>query len=110
MPRQARLDTPGTLHHVMIRGIERSPIFRDEQDRQDFISRAGILTQGTGTKIAAWALMSNHVHLLFFSIKSKGTWIKIPIRKIYNANKEVEGEGDLNTLNNVPDPLAHLLE
>jgi hypothetical protein len=23
MPRQARLDSPGTLHHVMIRGIER---------------------------------------------------------------------------------------
>jgi REP element-mobilizing transposase RayT len=51
----------------MIRGIERSPIFKDDQDRQDFISRTGILAQGTGTKIVAWALMSNHVHLLFFS-------------------------------------------
>jgi putative transposase len=67
MPRQARLDTPGTLHHVMIRGIERSPIFKDDQDRQDFISRMGMLAQETGTKILAWALMSNHVHLLFFS-------------------------------------------
>jgi len=67
MPRQARLDAPGTLHHVMIRGIERSPIFKDDQDRQDFISRMGMLAQETGTKILAWALMSNHVHLLFFS-------------------------------------------
>ena len=67
MPRQARLDAPGTLHHVMIRGIERSPIFRDDQDRQEFISRMGSLAQKTGTRILAWALMSNHVHLLFFS-------------------------------------------
>ena len=67
MPRQARLDAPGTLHHVMIRGIERSPIFKDDQDRQDFVSRMGMLAQETGTKILAWALMRNHVHLLFFS-------------------------------------------
>jgi putative transposase len=67
MPRQARLDAPGTLHHVMIRGIERSPIFKDDQDRQDFTSRMGMLARETGTKIFAWALMRNHVHLLFFS-------------------------------------------
>ena len=67
MPRQARLDAPGTLHHVMIRGIERSPIFRDDQDRHDFVSRAGILAQETGTRILAWTLMKNHVHLLLFS-------------------------------------------
>ena len=28
MPRQSRLDAPGTLHHVMGRGIETSKIFR----------------------------------------------------------------------------------
>lgn len=34
MPRQARLDAPGTLHHVMIRGIEGREIFRDDVDRR----------------------------------------------------------------------------
>ncbi len=67
MPRHARLDAPGTLHHVMIRGIEKSPIFKDDQDRQEFTSRMGRLAQETGTRILAWALMRNHVHLLFFS-------------------------------------------
>ena len=67
MPRQARLDAPGTLHHVMIRGIEKAPIFKDDQDRQDFTSRMGMLAQESRTKIVAWALMRNHVHLLFFS-------------------------------------------
>jgi len=28
MPRTARLDTPGLLHHIMIRGIERRKIFK----------------------------------------------------------------------------------
>ena len=29
MPRQPRLDAPGTLHHVIIRGIEKRPIVTD---------------------------------------------------------------------------------
>jgi REP element-mobilizing transposase RayT len=51
----------------MVRGIERTPIFKDNQDRQDFISRIGIIAQQTRTKILAWVLMGNHVHLLLFS-------------------------------------------
>lgn len=67
MPRQARLDAPGTLHHVMIRGIEGAQVFQDDQDRMDFISRLGRLLEKTGTQILAWVLMDNHVHLLIFS-------------------------------------------
>lgn len=67
MPRRARLDAPGILHHVMVRGIEGCPIFRDDQDREDFISRIRQRVKKTGTKILAWVLMSNHVHLLIFS-------------------------------------------
>jgi putative transposase len=39
MPRQARLDAPGTLHHVMVRGIEGRSLFRDNRDRQDLVAR-----------------------------------------------------------------------
>jgi len=39
MPREARLDAPGTLHHVMGRGIERTDIFRTDEDRNDFLNR-----------------------------------------------------------------------
>ena len=56
MPRQARLDAPGILHHVMVRGIEGCPIFLDDQDRQDFVSRISELVEKTGTKVLAWAL------------------------------------------------------
>ncbi|MFC1840548.1 hypothetical protein ACFL1N_13270 [Thermodesulfobacteriota bacterium] len=39
MLRTARLDAPGVLHHVMIRGIEGKKIFRNNKDRNDFIER-----------------------------------------------------------------------
>ena len=67
MPRGARLDAPGTLHHVMIRGIERRTIVDDEKDREDFVSRLGKLSEETETAIYAWALMTNHAHILLRS-------------------------------------------
>jgi REP element-mobilizing transposase RayT len=68
MPRQARLDAPGTLHHIMARGIEEVKIFRDDQDRNDLLARIDGLVLKTGTRILAWALMDNHIHFLLFSI------------------------------------------
>jgi len=65
MPRTARLDTPGVLHHVMIRGIERRKIFRNNKDREDFIERLESLCPGTHTNCYAWAFIPNHAHFLF---------------------------------------------
>jgi REP element-mobilizing transposase RayT len=67
MPRQARLDVPGTLHHIILRGIEKKPIFDDDLDREAFVKRMGDLILETGTKIYAWSLMTNHAHLLLRS-------------------------------------------
>jgi len=50
MPRQARLDALGSLHHVMIRGIERKSIFLDNEDRKDFVVRLGNLAKETGIR------------------------------------------------------------
>jgi REP element-mobilizing transposase RayT len=67
VPRQARLDAPGTLHHVIVRGIEKRRIVDDEKDRESFVSRLGDLAAETQTKIYAWSLMTNHAHLLLRS-------------------------------------------
>lgn len=64
MPRYARLDAPGVLHHVMARGIEQSRIFRDRRDREDFIRRLSELATTNALVIYAWALLPNHFHLL----------------------------------------------
>jgi putative transposase len=55
---------PGTLHHIIVRGIERSPIFKDNKDRQWFLERLAAIVEATGTKVYAWALIPNHFHLL----------------------------------------------
>lgn len=67
MPRQARIDAPGALHHVIVRGIERRKIFRDNIDRLDFLTRLGKVLSDTRTPCFAWALIPNHFHLLLRS-------------------------------------------
>ena len=65
MPRTARLDAPGVLHHVMIRGIEHRKIFRNDKDREDFDERLEVLCPETQTSCYAWAFLDNHAHFLF---------------------------------------------
>jgi REP element-mobilizing transposase RayT len=67
MPRGARLDAPGTLHHVIVRGIEKRRIVNDVADRKNFVKRLGELSAETKTNIYAWALMTNHAHMLLRS-------------------------------------------
>jgi hypothetical protein len=37
MPRVVRLDVPGLLQHVIVRGVERREIFVDDHDRSRFL-------------------------------------------------------------------------
>jgi len=64
MPRQARVDAPGALHHVIARGIERRRLFEDDADRGEFLVRLGGALEATATPCYAWALIPNHFHLL----------------------------------------------
>ena len=64
MPRQPRLDAPGALHHVMGRGIDGVPIFRNKKDREDFLERLADLCRANALSVYAWAFMENHVHIL----------------------------------------------
>jgi REP element-mobilizing transposase RayT len=64
MPRKARIDAPGALHHIICRGIERKRIFRDDHDQDDFVDRLGAILGDTSTSCFAWALIPNHFHLL----------------------------------------------
>ena len=43
MPRKSRIDAPGALHHVIVRGINRERIFNDDPDRFRFLERLGAL-------------------------------------------------------------------
>ena len=69
MPRQARLDIPGALHHIMVRGINKANIFDDDEDKSRFLERLGQNVIEGKCSVYAWVLMDNHVHILFKSGK-----------------------------------------
>ena len=64
MPRQARIDIPGYLYHVIARGIERRKIFIADYDYEDFLSRLEKALDKAGSKCFAFSLLGNHFHLL----------------------------------------------
>ncbi len=67
MPRGPRLDVPGTLHHIMVRGIERRSIFESDQDREDFLNRVGRIIEEGQASCFAWVLIPNHAHILLWT-------------------------------------------
>lgn len=71
MPRAARIDIPGILQHVIVRGIEKRKIFLDDQDRLSFLDRLSKLLLETRTDCLAWALLDNHAHLLLRPLQEK---------------------------------------
>jgi hypothetical protein len=64
MPRRARLNVQGTLHPVIIRGIEKRLIFADDVDGEKFFSCMGQQALETGTKIYARFLMPHDAPIL----------------------------------------------
>ena len=85
MPRLARLDSPGILHHIIIRGIERRVIFRDDLDRANFLERMSILIPETQSVCYAWVFMANQKRAWLFFLK-KVYHAKIVISSIINLS------------------------
>ena len=64
MARKLRVEYPGAIYHVINRGDRREPIFKDDEDRQGFLTALGQTCQKTGWQIHAFTLMPNHFHLV----------------------------------------------
>jgi putative transposase len=79
MPRLARLDAPGVLHHVIIRGIECRNIFEDDTDRDNLLKRLEELLPATKTSCYAWAMLSNHAHFL---LRTGTTGLSIVMKRL----------------------------
>ncbi len=48
MARKSRIDAPGALNHIIVRGIERRSIFFDGRDYQGFLERLGTVLSDSG--------------------------------------------------------------
>jgi putative transposase len=79
MPRKSRIDTAGAVHHIMVRGIERCKIFRNDGDRDNFLERLEKVLTETKTACYAWALIPNHFHLL---LQTGSTSISTVMRRL----------------------------
>ena len=79
MPRRSRIDAAGALNHIMVRGIEKGKVFRNDRDRNHFLERLGEILQDTKTPCYAWALIPNHFHLL---LKSGSVPISTVMRRL----------------------------
>lgn len=64
MARPLRLDIPGAFYHVTARGNAREPIYRDDRDREAFLSLLATTCNQYGWALHAYCLMTNHYHLL----------------------------------------------
>jgi len=64
MARKLRIQYPGAIYHVMNRGDQREPIFKDDADRERFLTTLGEACLKTGWQVHAYCLMANHFHLV----------------------------------------------
>jgi len=97
MPRKARIDAPGAVHHIIVKGIDRCAIFRDAADTDIFLERLGMLIGESSTACYAWALMRNHVHLL---LRTGLVPISLVMRSLNPVRARVIG--DMEELNTYP--------
>ena len=64
MSRPLRFEFPGALWHVTARGNERKTIYRDDEDRREWLGLLGRVVGDWGWVLHAYVLMPNHYHLL----------------------------------------------
>ncbi len=64
MARKPRIDAPGIIHHVMLRGNGGQAIFQDDADRRAFLDLATDGVERFHHAVVAYCLMGNHVHLV----------------------------------------------
>ncbi len=72
MARLPRLVIPFQPHHIINRGVDRQPIFREEADYLAFLHWLGQAAKQFKVALHAYVLMGNHVHLLASPVDSEG--------------------------------------
>src|SRR6516165_6697004 len=95
MPRPLRIEYPGALYHVMARGNQGRPVFRDDTDRQLWLETLGQACGKTGWRVHAYVLMGNHYHLLLetpeANLEAGMKWLQGTYTQRYNGRHKLFG-------------------
>ena len=96
MPRTPRIEMPG-FHHVINRGVEQRDVFLDEEDFDTFLSTLCEACREYNVKVHAYALMSNHYHLLIETAKENLSMFMRRLNSAYAIyfNKKYRRSGHL---------------
>lgn len=97
MPRRARQAGGSGIHHVMMRGVNRDPIFLEDEDRDRFLAALAAARDASGCRVLAYCLMDNHVHLVLRTgAESLGAAVKrVGVRYVYWFNRKYGRVGHL---------------
>ena len=72
MPRLARAVFANVPHHITQRGNRREDVFFDDDDRTIYLNWLGEYAAKFDVEVAAYCLMSNHVHLILIPSTEDG--------------------------------------
>jgi putative transposase len=64
MPRQLRYFLPEIPQHVITRGVDRNPVFFQQNDYELYLKALRETAAANDCRVHAYVLMTNHVHLL----------------------------------------------
>jgi len=97
MARQLRVEFHGALYHVLSRGNERNPIFKNDSDRQLFTKTLEESAELAGVEVIAYVLMDNHYHIIIGTPNANLTYFMRHLGVTYTVrfNKRYERSGHL---------------
>lgn len=82
MARKPRVEFPGALYHVIVRGNNRERVFFLQAEKEKYLDLLRIYKKKYGFKLYAYVVLDNHAHLL---IEMTGT----PLSKIMQGVQQV---------------------
>ena len=95
MARQLRLDDPGCFWHITSRGNAKADIVLDDEDRRRFIDLLGNAVTRFHWILYAYALMTNHFHLVLETtqptLSSGMHWLNAAYAQAFNRRHERVG-------------------
>lgn len=96
MARPLRLEYLGAWYHVTARGNERRDIFRDDRDRERFVTLLAELEKRYGLEVHGYVLMPNHYHLMLRLNRESGLskgmqWLAVSYTVWFNRRHRRSG-------------------
>ena len=98
MPRRARIVAAGFAMHVILRGIDRSAVFFEDDDNGFFLDCLRTAAVQESVAVHAYVLMTNHVHLLMTADTDHGvatTMKRLGQRYVQHVNRRYRRTGGL---------------